>query len=76
MLTRGLIAVAPLGAATTIFACGSSEPSSSSAPDHPTSCRIAAKFTLGDSGLGYLTTLPNHGFTAMIDPRGKSVEAR
>jgi hypothetical protein len=64
MGTGRLITVATLSAVSTIVACGSSEPSP---PDYPSACSITATLALGDGGIGYLTTLPSHGFTTMID---------
>jgi hypothetical protein len=53
--------------ASILLACGSSEPSLSSVPEHPTFCSITATLTRGDGGIGYLTDLPSHAFTAAID---------
>lgn len=67
MSTSRLITAATLSTAFAIVGCGSSEPSPASVPDRPTSCSITAALALGDGGIGYLTTLPSHAFTAMID---------
>lgn len=61
-LTVGIV-----GAASTLFACGSSEPSRPPVPDHPTVCNVTAALALADRGTGYLTTLPSHSFAALID---------
>jgi hypothetical protein len=67
MWTRRLFTVALASAASTLFACGSSEPSRTSVPDHPTACNVTATLALGDGGIGHLTALPSHSFTVLID---------